>query len=99
MAAEPAITPSIVLFGDGRDWHGKSLVRAANSGVSAFIDPLGRIAGTLAPMESGVLKGTPAQPLEKTLFAELRNIPFFVLSGLGFIVAFIGRRAARRPRT
>lgn len=79
--------------------EGRSLVRAANSGVSAFIDPLGRITGMLAPRESGVLKGTPAQPLEATLFSKLRNLPFLGLIGLGFIIAFIGRRAARLART
>lgn len=41
MAAEPAITPSIVLFGDGRDWHGKSLLRAfKRRGIRPIVAPL-----------------------------------------------------------
>lgn len=79
--------------------EGKSLVRAANSDVSAFIDPLGRITGTLAPRESGVLDGAPARPLEATLYADLRNIPFLALVGAGFIIALAGRRGGRRRRT
>lgn len=41
MPGAPAITPSIVLFGDGRDWHGKSLLRAfARRGLQPVVAPL-----------------------------------------------------------
>jgi tetrahydromethanopterin:alpha-L-glutamate ligase len=41
MPTDPAITPSIVLFGDGRDWHGKSLLRAfKRRGIRPIVAPL-----------------------------------------------------------
>ena len=41
MTNDTAITPSIVLFGDGRDWHGKSLQRAfARRGINPVVAPL-----------------------------------------------------------
>lgn len=41
MTSDTAITPSIVLFGDGRDWHGKSLQRAfARRGINPVFAPL-----------------------------------------------------------
>ena len=41
MVPDPAITPSIVLFGDGRDWHGKSLLRAfKRRGIRPIVAPL-----------------------------------------------------------
>ncbi len=42
MPRKIAITPSVVLFGDGRDWHGRSLRRAfARRGIRPVIAPLG----------------------------------------------------------
>ena len=41
MTNDTAITRSIVLFGDGRDWHGKSLQRAfARRGINPVVAPL-----------------------------------------------------------
>lgn len=41
MNPDTAITPSIVLFGDGRDWHGKSLLRAfKRRGIRPIVAPL-----------------------------------------------------------
>ncbi len=41
MTGALATTPSIVLFGDGRDWHGRSLCRAvARRGIRPVIAPL-----------------------------------------------------------
>ncbi|HZJ11674.1 MAG TPA: RimK family alpha-L-glutamate ligase, partial [Methyloceanibacter sp.] len=41
MAAETPTNPSIVLFGDGRDWHGKSLLKAfKRRGIKPVVAPL-----------------------------------------------------------
>jgi len=41
MATETPTNPSIVLFGDGRDWHGKSLLRAfKRRGIQPVVAPL-----------------------------------------------------------
>jgi tetrahydromethanopterin:alpha-L-glutamate ligase len=41
MTSETAIAPSIILFGDGRDWHGRSLRRAfERRGIKPVVAPL-----------------------------------------------------------
>lgn len=43
MTEDAAITPSIVLFGDGRDWHGRSLKRAfGRRGIRPVVAPLAK---------------------------------------------------------
>ncbi len=79
--------------------EGRGLVRAANSGVSAFIDPLGRIEGMLGTQEVGVLKGSPPLPLDGTPFSSLRHVPFVVLVALGLLIAIGGRLRRKAVRT
>lgn len=79
--------------------EGRGLVRAANSGVSAFIDPLGRIEGMLGTQEVGVLKGSPPLPLDGTPFSSLRHVPFVVLVVLGLLIAIGGRLRRKAVRT
>lgn len=71
--------------------QGLPLVRAANSGISALVDPLGRIEAMLAPGEIGALKGSPAHPIAPTLFARLGQMPFLALLGLGLAIAVVAR--------
>ncbi|WP_196259837.1 apolipoprotein N-acyltransferase [Pelagibacterium limicola] len=78
--------------------EGKSMVRAANSGISAFVDPLGRIGGMLGQEEVGVLKGVPARPVEATFFAQVRNIPFFGFILAGLLLPAAGLWVGRRKR-
>lgn len=41
MASKTSTPPSIILFGDGRDWHGKSLLRAfKRRGIRPLVAPL-----------------------------------------------------------
>ncbi|VAW21722.1 Apolipoprotein N-acyltransferase / Copper homeostasis protein CutE, partial [hydrothermal vent metagenome] len=56
--------------------HGVSMVRVANSGVSALVDPLGRISDYLGPGEIGFLDVTLSEPIAPTLFSKLTNWPF-----------------------
>jgi len=43
MTAKTTTNPSIVLFGDGRDWHGRSLLRAfKRRGIKPVVAPLAR---------------------------------------------------------
>lgn len=79
--------------------QGMAMVRAANSGVSAFVDPLGRIEGMLGNGAVGVLKGTPAQPLAGTVFSRLGNVPFYLMIVLGLLVAGVARRSGLPRRT
>ncbi len=49
--------------------EGLSIARAANTGISAIIDPYGRITAKLDLNKSGVVDGSIAKPLESTLYS------------------------------
>lgn len=77
--------------------EGMSLVRVANSGISALVDPMGRISAYMGEGEMGVLDVNPMQPLAPTLFVRLRYWPFlFALAAIGAVALFGLRRARRR---
>jgi apolipoprotein N-acyltransferase len=74
--------------------EGLPLVRAANTGVSAVIDPLGRVVARLGLGTEGVLdSGLPAA-IKPTIYARLGDIPAAVLVAAALIIA-IRRRAAK----
>jgi apolipoprotein N-acyltransferase len=59
--------------------EGLPLVRAANDGISAVIDPVGRVVAVLALGREGVLdSGLPA-PIEPTVYTIIRDSLFFVI--------------------
>jgi len=74
--------------------EGRSLVRLANSGVTALVDPLGRVSAALAPGEVSLLDVTPQKPLTSTPFAQMRHWPLLI--GLGVCVLVGGLRRWRR---
>ena len=51
--------------------EGLPLVRAANTGISAVIDPLGRVVASLPLGAEGVLDAPLPQPISPTLYAVL----------------------------
>ncbi len=65
--------------------HGIPLVRVANSGVSALVDPLGRITSYLAPGEVGLVDLTLPNPVAPTLFSKWTNWPFLFALLLSFM--------------
>lgn len=75
---------------------GLPLLRAANTGVTLSVDPLGRIVSQLAENQVGVLDVVPSEPLPGgTLFNRLGDLPFWLAVVLGILGSFV---AARRPR-
>jgi apolipoprotein N-acyltransferase len=75
---------------------GLPMLRAANSGVTISVDPLGRIVAQLTENEIGVLDVVPSEPLAGgTIFNRVGDIPFWVAVALGILGSLI---AARRPR-
>ena len=66
------------------------MVRAANTGISAVIDPYGRILSSLPLSESGILDMGLPQSLPPTFFADygelILGLMLLLLLGLGFIL-------------
>jgi apolipoprotein N-acyltransferase len=74
--------------------QGLPLVRAANTGVSAVIDPVGRINARLGLGAEGVLdSGLPAA-IAPTVYARLGDIPAAVIVALAIVIV-IRRRKGR----
>jgi apolipoprotein N-acyltransferase len=75
--------------------QGLPVVRAANTGISAVIDPLGRVVARLGLGQEGVLdSGLPAA-IRPTIYARLGDIPAAVIIGAALMFV-ITRRTARR---
>ncbi|KAB2867365.1 MAG: apolipoprotein N-acyltransferase, partial [Bauldia sp.] len=58
---------------------GLPLVRAANSGISAIVDPYGRIAASLPLGATGVVDGILPAPLDPTIQARFGDLVFLLL--------------------
>jgi apolipoprotein N-acyltransferase len=67
--------------------EGLPMVRAANDGISAVIDPLGRIVRALPLGAEGVLDSGLPSPLSETVYSRYGNLPALALLLLGAIVA------------
>ena len=77
--------------------EGLPLVRSANTGISAVVDPWGRVQARLALGQTGVLDAPLPKPLAATVFGRARHWPVLLAvcaSLLAMVV--IERRAARR---
>lgn len=68
--------------------HGLPMIRVANTGKSAIIDPLGRLTGSMEPGQTGLIDGTMPQRLAPTLFSRYLNLPFLLVIGFGFVIIF-----------
>jgi apolipoprotein N-acyltransferase len=75
--------------------EGIPLVRAANTGISAVVDPLGRVIEALPLGSEGVLDSGLPHPLSPTPYARLGNGPAGLLAGVALI--FVLTRRTRRP--
>lgn len=66
--------------------EGRALVRVANTGITALVDPFGQITASLAEGQVGLIDVVPPLPLPQTLFARFRHWPFLLVMltmGLG----------------
>jgi apolipoprotein N-acyltransferase len=75
--------------------EGLPAVRAANTGISAVIDPLGRIVARLGLGHEGVLDSSLPSAIPPTIYARAGDIPAaaIVIAALIFVIR---RRVARR---
>ncbi len=76
--------------------EGKPMIRLANTGLSAVIDPLGRLSAVMKPDEAGVLDTVPPRPIAPTLFSVWRHLPLYALILLVFAGAGLGRIKRKR---
>ena len=83
--------------------QGLPLMRAANTGISAMIDPRGRVTHRLGLGQAGFVDAPLPAPLPPTLYSRTGDLPLAV--GLGLMLLIAGARArrnrqrgSRRPR-
>src|SRR5712692_10214098 len=75
--------------------QGLPVVRAANTGISAVIDPLGRIVARLGLGVEGVLDSSLPSALPPTIYARSGDIPAAIMVAAALIFV-IRRRVAKR---
>jgi len=71
--------------------EGLPVVRAANSGISAIIDPYGRLTKSLGVGRRGILDGQLPVGLYRTIYGQLGDSILLVLVVVGLSVAFFGQ--------
>jgi apolipoprotein N-acyltransferase len=74
--------------------EGLPVVRAANTGISAVIDPLGRIVASLPLGTEGVLDSALPRPVGRTLYVRAGDGAAGLLIGAAFVIVI--RRRSRR---
>jgi apolipoprotein N-acyltransferase len=74
--------------------RGLPLVRAANTGISAVVDPVGRIIASLPLGTDGVLDARLPQPTPLTPYARMGDLPTGLVLALALAVVM---RSRRRP--
>lgn len=76
--------------------EGKPMIRLANTGLSAIIDPLGRISTALPPGQVAVVDAVPPNPLPATFYAKFRLWPLAGIIALTFLIAGLAPLLRRR---
>jgi apolipoprotein N-acyltransferase len=76
--------------------EGLPIVRAANTGISAVIDPVGRIIARLDLGVEGVLDAALPAATAPTIYARIGDVPAAMLVALAIMIA-IRRRTPQRP--
>lgn len=67
--------------------EGLPLARAANTGISAVIDPLGRVLGSQPLGTQGYVQTVLPKPLPPTLYSRFGDVFFFIMLALAVISA------------
>jgi apolipoprotein N-acyltransferase len=73
---------------------GLPLVRAANTGISAVVDPVGRVVKALPLGAEGVLDSSLPRALEPTLYVRIGDISLVIFFAVSLVI--IGRRRLKK---
>ncbi|HJK97271.1 MAG TPA: apolipoprotein N-acyltransferase [Polyangiaceae bacterium LLY-WYZ-14_1] len=76
--------------------HHRAMVRSTNSGVSAFIDPVGRVIDHSGVFTQETLRAEVPLLDDDTVYTALGNWPGWMSMGAVFWMAFLGRHPLRR---
>ena len=76
--------------------QGLPLVRAANTGISAVVDPLGRVVAQLGLGVEGVLDSTLPAAIAPTVFARTGSLPVGILIAAALVVVIVRRVPKRK---
>jgi apolipoprotein N-acyltransferase len=74
--------------------HRRFFVRSTNSGISAFIDPVGRITQHTEPFKEQVLAENVAWLKARTPYELWGDAPWWLLSLASVLLAFVSRRGS-----
>ena len=77
---------------------GRTMLRATNTGVTAIVDPHGRVAGRLPAFTEGVLEGTVQGRTGATPYTRVGNAAALALAGAALLAALAATLAGRRAR-
>lgn len=75
--------------------EGLPIIRSTPTGISALINPVGGLIGTIPWKQAGVIDGVLPSPLPPTLFARMGNVIPLVLGFILLIAAIALDRSAR----
>ncbi len=78
--------------------QGVPLMRAANTGVSAVIDPRGQVVDSLPLGVSGLLDVPLPAPFSPTVYARFGDLPVFILLVLGLLTVTLLQGLHRRNK-
>jgi apolipoprotein N-acyltransferase len=78
--------------------QGLPMIRAANTGISAMIDPVGRITSSLPLGAAGYIDARLPAPLPPTLYSKSGDLPVFLLLLIA-MVGFVGLQHRRNVST
>lgn len=74
--------------------QGLPMLRAANTGITAMIDPYGRLRESIPLGQAGAVDAALPKPLPPTLYSRTGDWPVFVLT---LILALLGTKIPQRP--
>lgn len=66
--------------------EGLPLARAANTGISAVVDPVGRVINSLPLGVEGVLDSALPKPIAPTIYVRVGDTPAFLIFGVALLV-------------